>query len=165
MSFVYARVDSRLIHGQTGAKLVRQLGVSRIILVDDKIAKDDFLKEIYQISAQAISAGVEIYSVEQIVTAYEEGRFETGSNMLIFGSIEIAYRALEAGLKYEELAIGSIKSNSPDMKFASKYVYISKEDAVMLRKIEEEIKSVYFQLMPGEGRQISIDEGIKKAGF
>lgn len=166
MSFTYARVDSRLIHGQVGAKLVRFLGISHIILVDDSIAKDDFMKQIYGFSAKACGADVSIHSVEDAAAKYKNGDFAAQrSSMLLFGSIDTAYRTLLAGIDYPELAVGSIKCDNPNMKLAYKYVYISKEDAAHLREIYAKGIKVYFQLMPGDDKPVSIEDGIKTAGF
>lgn len=165
MSFVYARVDSRLIHGQVGAKLVRYLNVNRIVLVDDSIAKDAFMKQIYEYSAKACGAAVEIYSVEEAAQKYKAGRFDSKRNLLLFGSIDTAYRTLQAGIDFPELAVGSIKCDNPNMKLAYKLVYIYEEDAVKLREIQDKGVKVYFQLMPGDDKPVSIEDGIKMAGF
>lgn len=165
MSFVYARVDSRLVHGQVGAKLVRYLSISHIALVDDAIAQDDFMKQIYGFSAQACGADVEIYSVSEAAGKYKKGGFEAKKYMLLFGSIDTAYRALKAGLWYKELAIGSIKCDDPSMKLAYKLVYISREDADKLREIVAQNVNAYFQLMPGDDKPVSIEDGIKATGF
>lgn len=165
MSFVYARVDSRLVHGQVGAKLVRYLNISSIALVDDAIAKDDFMKQIYGYSAKACGAEVEIYSVQDAASKFSEGGFEARKYMLLFGSIDTAYRALKAGVHYPDLAIGSIKCDTSEMKLAYKYVYISLADAEKLKEIKNQGVNAYFQLMPGDDKPVSIEEGIKNAGF
>lgn len=165
MSFVYARVDSRLVHGQVGAKLVRYLNISKIALVDDNVAKDEFMKQIYTFSAKACGAAVEIYSVEQIAERFKAGGFESARYMLLFGSIDTAYRTLMAGVEYKDLAIGSIKCDNPQQKLAYKLVYISAEDAKKLREISAKEVNAYFQLMPGEDKPVSVEEGIKTAGF
>ncbi len=84
---------------------------------------------------------------------------------MLFGSIDTAYRSLIAGISFTDLAVGSIKCDNPSMKLAYKYVYISKEDADKLRAMKEHDVNVYFQLMPGDDKPVSIEEGIKTAGF
>ncbi len=164
MAIVYSRVDSRLVHGQVGAKLVRHLNISNICIVDDEVAKDEFMKSIYQISSQACGAKVEIITVEQAVLKQQNNGF-TSRYMLLFASIANAYKSFKAGLEIPELAIGSIKCDGPDMKLANKLVYISKEDAEKLREMAASGMNAYFQLMPDEGEPVSVETGCKNAGF
>ena len=147
MAIVYSRVDSRLVHGQVGAKLVRHLNISNICIVDDEVAKDEFMKSIYQISSQAFGAKVEIITVEQAVLKQQNNGF-TSRYMLLFASIANAYKSFKAGLEIPELAIGSIKC-----------------DGEKLREMAASGMNAYFQLMPDEGEPVSVETGCKNAGF
>ena len=51
MSEVKYRVDSRLIHGQVIARWSVKYGTEEIIIVDDLLADDDFMKDIYVMAA------------------------------------------------------------------------------------------------------------------
>lgn len=42
------RIDFRLIHGQVITKWFAQALADRIVIVDDHLAQDDFMKEIYE---------------------------------------------------------------------------------------------------------------------
>ena len=43
-----ARVDERLIHGQVMLTLSQRAGVNSIFVVDDVVAKDKFMKDLYK---------------------------------------------------------------------------------------------------------------------
>lgn len=43
-----ARVDERLIHGQVMMTLSKRNGVDSIFVVDDVVAKDKFMKDLYK---------------------------------------------------------------------------------------------------------------------
>lgn len=43
-NIVYARVDDRLVHGQVMTAWVLHTKASKVIIVDDKAAKDSFMK-------------------------------------------------------------------------------------------------------------------------
>ena len=45
------RIDSRLIHGQVITKWRKIHKVTKIIIVDNELAKDDFMIHIYEASA------------------------------------------------------------------------------------------------------------------
>ena len=46
MSIEMVRIDDRLIHGQIVAAWVKRLGINRIWIIDDGVAKDEFLKNV-----------------------------------------------------------------------------------------------------------------------
>ena len=46
MNIVLCRVDERLIHGQVMTAWVKKAWIKKIILVDDELASDDFMKEV-----------------------------------------------------------------------------------------------------------------------
>ena len=45
------RIDFRLIHGQVIVKWLKQTPTDRIVIIDDQLAKDDFMADIYRMSA------------------------------------------------------------------------------------------------------------------
>ena len=45
------RIDFRLIHGQVVTKWVKQANANRIIIVNDMLAKDEFLASVYKMAA------------------------------------------------------------------------------------------------------------------
>ena len=61
-NIVYARVDDRLVHGQVMTAWVLHTKASKVIIVDDKAAKDSFMKMIMK-SAMPSSLELEVLSV------------------------------------------------------------------------------------------------------
>ena len=51
MALKLVRIDDRLIHGQVVAVWLRTVGADRIVIVDDKTAKDDFLRDLMILAA------------------------------------------------------------------------------------------------------------------
>ena len=68
MSLSLVRVDDRLIHGQVVLmwSKVRQ-GDAIILLVDDELGHDEFLKEVFVNAGNAIGKKVYIFTVEQAI--------------------------------------------------------------------------------------------------
>lgn len=50
---VLCRIDSRLIHGQVMTKWVNQSSANKIVVVSDELAADEFMLQIYLLSAPA----------------------------------------------------------------------------------------------------------------
>ena len=51
-----ARVDERLIHGQVMVTLSQKNGVNSIFVVDEVVAKDKFMRDLYKNAQNLISA-------------------------------------------------------------------------------------------------------------
>ena len=51
MTLKLVRVDDRLIHGQVVAIWLKALNAKRIVIVDDRTARDEFLREVITLSS------------------------------------------------------------------------------------------------------------------
>lgn len=162
MSFVFNRIDSRFVHGQVGARLVRQYNVKKIIIIDDKVAADDFMSMVFKMAS--VSASVDIYSVKDAIEKFKEGKLDKGNCMLLFGNVDNAYRAYQ-GIKYKELDVGSIKGDDREgTKLVTNMIYINKDEALMLKEMKSDGCNVYFQSVP-DTPVISLEEGLKNIGL
>ena len=70
MAITLARVDDRVIHGQTMTRWVAKKPVDSIIVISDKVAADELRKKVLKAAAANLKLG--IYNVEQGVKALEK---------------------------------------------------------------------------------------------
>ncbi len=162
MSFVFNRIDSRFIHGQVGARLVREFNVGKVIIVDDKVAADEFMKMVFKMAS--VSCPVDVYSVEEAIAKHQEGAFESGRFMLLFGNVDCAYRAYQ-GIHYSQLDVGSIKGDDrPGTKAVINLICITDDEAMKLKEMKDAGCNVYFQSVP-DTPIISIEDGLKNIGL
>ncbi len=146
MAISFVRVDCRYVHGQVGARLVREFNIKRIALVSDVIAKDPFMTQLYT-SAGINGASIKVFSVEKAAKTYQDGGFDGANVMLLFGDVATAYRAYQAGIPYEMLDIGNAKGGANKLRI-DQTTYITREEGEMLRQLGEKGVDVYFQAMP-----------------
>ena len=71
MTLKLVRVDDRLIHGQVVAIWLKALGAKRIVIVDDRTAKDDFLREVLMLASPK-GVPVEIHTLETGIPRVKE---------------------------------------------------------------------------------------------
>ena len=64
---VLARIDSRQLHGQVVTKWIPQSEAKKVVLINDELVNDEFMKMIY---LNAAPNGVKV----EIVTAEEAGK-------------------------------------------------------------------------------------------
>jgi len=107
MPIVFARVDSRLFHGQIIESWVPETSTSMVIVADDSAASNPFQKKIMELSApKGISLRVE--GIDEAVADLRSGRFAGERIMLIFASLHDAFDACKRGMRFDEINIGNV---------------------------------------------------------
>ena len=145
MKVSFARVDERLIHGQVMTAWVKKYWIKKIILVDDEIVKDDFMKEVLTLSAPS-GVKIEVRSAADAVAELEKDDSDA-STMLLFKDLQYALLLVNYGFPLKELDIGNIGS-APGRKPITREVYISDEEKEMLRQLNQKNIYVYIQKLP-----------------
>lgn len=136
------RVDYRLVHGQIVAKWIKFRPVDRLVLVDDALVNDDFMADIYRMSAGG--KDVDITTVADVRAALDKGN---DAVMLIFKDVDGAHRAFKDGLDLPELNVGAVQS-AKGRKTVMQGVALSPEEYEKLLEIQAAGVNVYLQPIP-----------------
>lgn len=136
------RVDYRLVHGQIVAKWIKFRPVKRLIVVDDELLQDEFMKEIYTMAAPGYE--VVIIGLDDVVSTVEASSVDT---LLIFKNVETAFNAVKNGLTISELNVGAVPSNA-DRKSVIQGVALSKDEGTMLNELDGQGINVFLQPIP-----------------
>ena len=83
------RVDFRLIHGQVVNKWIKMIRANKIVVVDDTLANNEFMKSIY-IMAKPPGVDVQIYTHLQAMENWKKDQFGDGEVLLLFKTVEQA---------------------------------------------------------------------------
>uniref|UniRef100_A0A7C4XAC4 PTS mannose/fructose/sorbose transporter subunit IIB n=1 Tax=candidate division WOR-3 bacterium TaxID=2052148 RepID=A0A7C4XAC4_UNCW3 len=128
------RVDDRLIHGQVIAGWVRPLGIEVLILASDKISKDEWSINIYQL---AVPEGIEFHCFDISTGAkYLLAQADTKRLMTVVESILDAYNLIKNGVKIKEVNIGGL-SYTEGARTIAPYIYLTPEEIEAAVKIHE----------------------------
>lgn len=159
-----ARVDERLIHGQVMMTLSQKSGVNSIFVVDDVVAKDKFMRELYMSAGSRTGQKTIVTTVDRMKFYWDEYQLKDYSCILLTKTIEVMYDLVKSGVPMETLNIGGMaqKDASKD-KQVSKTVYMNREDAEMLKEMHHEygVKDIYFQATPA-AEKISLQDALKQ---
>ncbi|MCD8221347.1 MAG: PTS sugar transporter subunit IIB [Clostridiales bacterium] len=148
MSVELARVDERLVHGQIMTAWVKRFWIRRIMLIDDEIAQDEFMKQLLAMSAPS---GVTV-EVRSVADAAENLKVESSEKtLLLFKEIGGALALIKEGYILKELNIGNIGS-TPSRRAITREVYVSEEEKEMLRKLNAAGVNCYIQKLPQDNR-------------
>lgn len=149
----FARVDSRLIHGQIVTKWAKSSGANNIYIIDDVIDRDDFSKDIYVSSGKRYGFKVKVYSVEGALREWEANQFGGDKVFIIFKEVRTAIECMNQGLPLPTLNLGGIPKKA-GKEFFIKNVALSEEELSELRQLAEEKDiSIYAQTVPDAARK------------
>ena len=139
------RIDERLIHGQVVAGFLRSLSCNRVIIIDDGVRNDKFMKKILEM-AMPPSAKLTVYSCAEATESWRKDQFGPGRAIIIFKSISGAHQAHQAGFDFKTLQIGGC-IYSPSKKQVFGPVYMNDEDSVFLNDLENAGVDIIFQVL------------------
>ncbi|QIQ21697.1 PTS sugar transporter subunit IIB [Zophobihabitans entericus] len=157
------RVDFRLIHGQVITKWKNIIAANQIIIVDDKLAKDPFLSDIYVMAAPP-DVAVHVLPEDDFVAKVQQGTFDDGSSnvLILFKSIGNVRRIVEKGVPFSELQIGGL-GGGENRKTVVTGVSIDTNDLEDLKFMQSKNVNVHFQVTPEEAK-VGLDKAISKLG-
>src|SRR5699024_199650 len=103
-----ARVDERLIHGQVMMTLSQRNGVNSIFVVDDVVAKDKFMKDLYKSAGSRTGQKTVVMTKEKCLERWVKLNFRDYSCILITKTVSVIYDLVKAGVPMKEVNIGGI---------------------------------------------------------
>ena len=151
MSLSLVRVDDRLIHGQVVLmwSKVRQ-GDAIILLVDDKLANDLFLKEVFINAGNALGKKVYIFTVDEAVEKIPKAVNGKKKYYLISKKIEQLYELKKRGVDFGEEIVFGTASKAPNTEKIYNNIYLSEADMAYCEYLEKQHVKIHFRLIPDE---------------
>ena len=143
------RIDHRLVHGQVAFTWTHFLGATRIIVIDDKAAGDDFQKMALNMAKPA-GVKLNVFSVAKAVERAEKIDSLSDSVFIIFGSTKDAAGYITAHPVFKELNLIAKKDGS---KNYGEVVYLTPEEEEDLRKIKATGCQLFMQQLPTTKRE------------
>lgn len=146
-----ARVDERLIHGQVMVTLSQKSGVNSIFVVDEVVAKDPFMRDLYKNAGSRTGQKTIVITPEKAKFYWDEYQFKDYNCILIAKTVKVMYELVKHGVPMKELNIGGIAQKDPSKDLlVTKSVYINKEDVDRLVEMKDKygVENIYFQATP-----------------
>lgn len=146
------RVDHRMVHGQVAFTWTHFLGASRIIVIDDKAAADDFQKMTMNMAKPA-GVKLNVFSVEKALDRIEKIESLSDTIFIIFGNVHDASRFICAHPVFRELNLGGIAKKSGSVAY-SDVVYLTPEDIDDLKKVKLAGCELFMQQLPTTKKEV-----------
>ena len=161
MSYVLARVDSRLLHGQVATAWTKSTQPTRIIVVSDNVAKDELRKKLI---TQAAPPGVKahVVPIDQMIKIAKDDQHMGGQKaLLFFETPQDALRAIEGGVPLKELNIGSMAHSTGKVQ-PNKVLAFDQNDIDTFAKLKAKGVTFDVRKVPTDAHG-NMDEILKKA--
>ncbi|MDU5106913.1 PTS sugar transporter subunit IIB [Clostridium sp.] len=150
-----ARVDERLIHGQVMMTLSQKSGVNSIFVVDEVVAKDSFMRDLYKNAGSRTGQKTIVITPEKAKFYWDEYQFKDYNCILLAKTVKVMYDLVKHGIPMKELNIGGIAQKDPNKDLlVTKSVYMNKEDVDRLVEMKQKygVENIYFQATPSAPR-------------
>ena len=161
------RIDERLIHGQVMVTLSQKSGVNSIFVVDEIVAKDKFMRELYKSAGGRTGQKTIVVTPDKAKFYWDEYEFKDYNCILIAKTVSVIYDLVKHGIPMKELNIGGIAQKNPETDIlVTKSVYLNKEDAEKLKDLNENygVEDIYFQATPSAPKT-SLKDVLKQFGL
>lgn len=138
------RVDSRIVHGQTVNYWCREYNVSKIIVANDELAKDDFRKLFFKI---AISDEIDLEFLT-IKGSISKEYDKTINCMVIFEKIDDVIKYVKEEGKINKIILSNIGYGEGKVKM-SEGVFLNEKDKEKVSILQEDYGvDVVYKMMP-----------------
>jgi len=149
------RIDDRLVHGQVAFTWVPALSADCLIVANDKVANDDFLKMTMGL-ARPPAARLLILTVEKAISFLNDPKSKNLKILLLVSGITDAF-AMAAGVsEIKSVNFGGIRTRE-GARLISKAVAVSDEDIAAIRKMIENGLELELRQVPTDKKVLVKD--------
>jgi PTS system mannose-specific IIB component len=145
-NLLLARIDDRLIHGQVMTAWMKVSPAKKIIIVDNKAAKDDFMISVLELAAPS-GVKVEVLTEEKAVDVLKKG---LAVPTIMLAKTPFAYKALiDNEIPLTSINIGGMGMSS-GRKTLFKNIAATDEERQILKEFINKGIDVKIQIIPAE---------------
>lgn len=160
IDIVLARVDTRLLHGQVATNWTKFVNPDRIIVVCDKVCKDELRSRMIK---EAAPPGVKAHVIplKKMIQVQDDPRFGSTKALLLFEEPQSVLKFMELGGRLDKVNLGSM-AHSKGKVVATNAIALDKDDVETLEKIKDMGVEFDIRKVPADSPE-SFDRMIEKA--
>lgn len=152
------RVDSRLLHGQVVTRWIKQVDAREVIILDDELASDQFMIEVFEMAAPEGVALI-VKPIDEEMQPFLENRDLTHS-IVLFRDITALMKASQIYLPFDSIQIGGI-GGGQGRTVVYNNITLTKKEYDELRDLEAQGKNIFLQTVP-EDKELKLEKIEKK---
>lgn len=149
------RIDDRLVHGQVAFTWVPALGVDCLIIANDKVAKDEFMKMTLGLAKPA-GTKLLIKSIADAIVFLNDEKSKGLKILLLINSVKDAHAMATGVQEIRSVNFGGIRMKE-GAKLISKAVAVTEEDKPLLQDLLGRGTELEIRQVPTDSKQMVED--------
>ncbi|AAP95673.1 PTS mannose transporter subunit IIAB [[Haemophilus] ducreyi] len=150
-----ARIDDRLIHGQVATRWTKESKVSRIVVVNDEVAKDSVRSTMLK-SVAPPGVTAHVVDVAKMIRVYHNAEYAGERMMLLFTNPTDVVTLMEAGVAFDSINIGGM-AYKEGKKMITSAVAVGDEDIAAFKTLHEKGIELDVRKVSNDTRQYMMD--------
>jgi len=146
------RIDDRLVHGQVAFTWVPALGVDCLIIANDKVAKDEFMKMTLSLARPA-GTKLLIKSIADSIAFLNDEKSKGAKILLLVNSVRDAHAVANGVAEIKSVNFGGIRMKE-GAKLISKAVAITEDDKPLLQELISKGIELEIRQVPTDSKQM-----------
>ncbi|OTN88831.1 PTS system IIB component [Enterococcus sp. 7E2_DIV0204] len=159
MDIRLVRIDDRLIHGQVATVWTKSTNVNRILVISDAVAHDTLRKALL-VQAAPPGVKVNVITVDKMIEAFADARFDNLKVMLLFTNPEDVKRIVEGNVVFNSVNIGGMSFTS-GKRMITNAVAVNKEDIAAFKYLHDQGIKLEIRKVVADN-QVDMMELLKK---
>ncbi|MDG6235581.1 PTS mannose transporter subunit IIAB [Glaesserella parasuis] len=150
-----ARIDDRLIHGQVATRWTKESRVSRIVVVNDDVAKDSVRSTMLK-SVAPPGVTAHVVPVDKMIRVYNNPEYANERMMLLFTNPTDVVRLMEAGVEFKSINIGGM-AYKDGKKMITSAVAVDDKDIEAFKVLDAKGIELDVRKVSNDSRQYMMD--------
>ncbi|MEC5140632.1 PTS sugar transporter subunit IIB [Pediococcus pentosaceus] len=148
MTISAVRIDGRLIHGQVANLWTTKLGVTRIMVIDDKVAARDIEKSGLKL---ARPAGIDLSVLSEKVAAdhIKRGGYDSQKVFIVVKRPQVLLDLVNDGVKLETINVGNMSQTDETTQITNS-INVVQDDVDAFKALHEKGIKITQQMVPGD---------------
>ncbi|BEU88899.1 PTS sugar transporter subunit IIB [Selenomonas sp. TAMA-11512] len=143
-NLLLARIDDRLIHGQVMTAWMKVKPAKQIMVIDDKVAKDEFMIDVIRLAAPT-GVKVTVHTCDDAAATLQKGL--SVPTILLAKTPKTYKRLLDAGIVLHAINVGGMGVNA-ERRTLYKNIAASDAERDMFREFLDKGIDVKIQIIP-----------------
>ncbi|GEP19271.1 PTS system mannose/fructose/N-acetylgalactosamine-transporter subunit IIB [Pediococcus argentinicus] len=151
MAITAVRIDGRLIHGQVANLWSTKLGISRIMVIDDKVASSDIEKAGLKL---ARPAGIDLSVLPEKTAAehIKRGGYNSQKVFIVVKRPQILLDLVNDGVDLETINVGNMSQTDETTQLTNS-INVVQDDVDAFNALNEKGVKITAQMVPGDNAQ------------
>jgi mannose/fructose/N-acetylgalactosamine-specific phosphotransferase system component IIB len=148
MSIIGVRIDGRLIHGQVANLWTTKLNISRIMVVDDEVAKNAIEKSGLKLATPS-GVKLSILPIEKAAANILAGKYDSQRLLIVARKPDRLLKLVELGVSLEEINVGNM-SQTPETRSITKSINVVDADIEAFNELNRKGVRLVAQMVPSD---------------